>query len=199
LFDKFHRAASEPQRTGPDQQQPAGVTIVTCGDYLYAEAGRAAAVLRDAVGLPVSVLPLDELTVLYRPDSAAVEYRLRLRAEVGAGKVILLSSGYPDVLVTLWAEAVGRAPDITRGYVSQPNCTAASSLLAAGCTWMQIAGLVLSLSEQEQEHEAEVVALARKLRGLEDQLRADLRGAWDDPAWYADATALLNATPSLDS
>ena len=168
-----------------------------CGDYLHTQALQAARILRDELGPSVGILPLDELTVLYRPDAAAREIRRTLRERAGDSRVMLLSSGYPDVLASLWAEAVGRPADVTRGYVSQPNCTAGSSLLAAGCTWMQLAGTAWDLMAEHGGGTRGSDHLRRYLRATEDRLRRELRGAWDDPHWFA-ALAAPSSTAATE-
>lgn len=177
LFDKHHTAASEPTLAPNGGVEDAALVVV--GGYLLPQAAHAAALLGKKAGLRVGVVPLDELTVLYRRDDAAQKFRQVLRERVAHGKVILASCLYPDVLAALWNEAVGRSPLSSLGYVSQPNSTAGSSLLAAGCTWMQLARAVLDIAAPDAAAE-----LRENLDAAEEKLRRELDGAWDDPAWF---------------
>lgn len=181
VFDKYDRPHETPILSDVVDRQ---VTLVTFGDYLVPQATAAARVLRDRLDARVAVQPIEEVTFLYRQDDAADLARRRLRDHVGDSRVVLLSSGYPDVLSSLWTGAVGRFPDAVRGFVGQPNCTSGSSLLAAGCTWMQIARTAAGLLASGNPD-----PLLQSLAAVEDRLRAELDGAWDDPDWFTEPVA----------
>ena len=134
----------------------------------------------------MTVVVLEELTWLYRDGEDCEDARRRFRGLLGSARhVFILTCLYADVVSALVRDVAAPAQVTTWGIRSRiESMTPGAVLVDSHQSWPQVAAAAVRSACGRFAETAHGASALSALSRLEERLRNDLIGAFDDPEWY---------------
>jgi xylulose-5-phosphate/fructose-6-phosphate phosphoketolase len=176
---------------GLEKPNSSKITFLVAGDYLVREAMFAAEFIELCTKhVATQVISLEELTWLYRSDECSEQRRCFEKLVAKSDLCVLVTSLYKSVVSNLIRSVIPKSVDlISSGYRSSFTAvTSVDMLFESQSSWIQLAEKALDfISCSDRKVDDQTISTAiNQLNFIENKLREELIGSYDEPEWYWD-------------